>query len=373
MARILVVDDNADLLQMIRTLLEQRGGHEVILSADGEDGLAKARAHPPDLAIIDVMMPGINGYEVCRQLRQNPATAQIPIIILTARGQPVDRETALAAGADDYLAKPVTMAELLERVNQWLTQKHRVPAAGKTVAVLGLRGGVGVTTVAVNLAVTLARSFPNQVCLVDLSPSSGHGALQLGLRPDPNWAALALVPPGSTLASTIRNYLLVHPSSVHLLASPFVPIVGEGLRREMVVGVLTALQENFLNVIVDLPSVLTEGAMAVLENTTAILLVTTADPSALQTTIGTLQALKSFASRVWLILNQTTPGPLPPLDTLQRALKHPVTEVIPFDPEQVRALSRGNPLALTAPNSPLARSIAQLSTKLGILEETAGR
>jgi DNA-binding response OmpR family regulator len=170
MARILVVDDNADLLQMIRMLLEERGGHEVMLSAEGEDGLAKARANPPDLAIIDVMMPGMNGYEVCRQLRRNPATAQIPIIVLTARGQPVDREAALAAGADDYIAKPVTMAELLERVNRLLTSRIARRPAGGTIAVLSLRGGVGVTTLAVNLAVTLARSSPNQVCLVDLSP-----------------------------------------------------------------------------------------------------------------------------------------------------------------------------------------------------------
>lgn len=127
MARILVVDDDVDLLQMIRMLLESRGGHEAILSADGEDGIAEALADPPDLAIIDVVMPGITGYEVCRRLRQEPATANIPIIVLIARGQPVDREAALAAGADVYIAKPVTMAELLERVNDMLTDRPPRP------------------------------------------------------------------------------------------------------------------------------------------------------------------------------------------------------------------------------------------------------
>ena len=363
MARILVVDDNADLLQMIRMLLEERGGHEVILSAEGEDGLAKARANPPDLAIIDVMMPGMNGYEVCRQIRQNPATAQIPIIVLTARGQPVDREAALAAGADEYIAKPVTMAELLERVNRLLTSKVVRRAAGGTIAVLSLRGGVGVTTLAVNLAVTLARSSPNQVCLVDLSPSSGHDALQLGLRPDPNWSALALLASGPGSA-TIRNYLLTHPSGVHLLASPFVPVVGGGLSPEMVRAVLVALRENFLYVVADLPAVLAEGVMAVLEHADAILLVTAADPSTLQTTVGTLQVLKPYASKVRLILNQTGPEPAPPMEALQRVLKHPISGVIPFDPSQARALAQGKPLALSAPDSPLARAVAHLATEL---------
>lgn len=363
MARILVVDDNADLLQMIRMLLEERGGHEVILSAEGEDGLAKARATPPDLAIVDVMMPGMNGYEVCRQLRQNPATSQIPIIILTARGQPIDRETALAAGADEYIAKPVTMAELLERVNRLLTSKVVRRAAGGTIAVLSLRGGVGVTTLAVNLAFTLARSSPDRVCLVDLSPSSGHDALQMGLRPDPNWSALALLTsrPGS---ATIRNYLLTHPSGVHLLASPFVPVVGGGLSPEMVLAVLAALRENFLYVVADLPAILTEGVMAVLGDADTILLVTAADPSALQTTVGTLQVLKPHASKVRLILNQRGPEPVPSVEALQRVLKHPVSGVIPFDPSQARALAQGKPLALSAPDSPLARAVAHLATEL---------
>ncbi len=363
MARILVVDDNADLLQMIRMLLEERGGHEVILSAEGEDGLAKARANPPDLAIVDVMMPGLNGYEVCRQLRQNPATAQIPIIILTARGQPIDRETALAAGADEYIAKPVTMAELLERVNRLLTSKVVRRAAGGTIAVLSLRGGVGVTTLAVNLACTLARSSPNQVCLVDLSPSSGHDALQMGLRPDPNWSALALLTsrPGS---ATIRNYLLTHPSGVHLLASPFVPVVGGGLSPEMVLAVLVALRENFPYVVADLPAILTEGVMAVLGNADTILLVTAADPSALQTTVGTLQVLKPYASKVRLILNQRGPEPVPSVEALQRVLKHPISGLIPFDPSQARALAQGKPLALSAPDSPLARAVGHLTAEL---------
>ena len=116
MARILVIDDEADLLEMMRLVLEQRGGHQTVLSAEGPDGLAKALADPPDLAIIDVMMPGITGYDICRQLRANPATASVPILILTARAQPMDRDAAMEAGANECLAKPFSPRQILERV-----------------------------------------------------------------------------------------------------------------------------------------------------------------------------------------------------------------------------------------------------------------
>jgi CheY-like chemotaxis protein len=157
MAKILVIDDNADLLQMLRLILEERGNHHVTLSADGADGLSRALSSPPDLAIVDVMMPGITGYDVVRRMREQPQTATTPILILTARGQMIDRQTALRAGASDHMAKPVTPQVLLDKVDELLTsQKTR--GAGYTdchiISLLSLRGGVGVTTLAVNLALS---------------------------------------------------------------------------------------------------------------------------------------------------------------------------------------------------------------------------
>lgn len=367
MARILVIDDNADLLQMIRMLLEGRGHHQVILSAEGKDGLEKALADPPDLAIIDVMMPGMTGYEVCRRMRQEPSTANVPIIILTARGQPVDRQAALEAGADEYMAKPVTMADLLERVNSLLAQKPvRAPVGprGGAIAVLSLRGGVGATTVAVNTAATFVRQAPEHVCVVDLSPSSGHVALQLGLRPEPNWSALGLLSASSP--SLMRNYLLAHPSKLYVLAAPFVPVFESGLTPQLTKMVVDMLRPSFDTVVIDLPSVLGEGVMAVLESADSICVVTTADQASIQTTIATLQVLKAWAPKIRLVLNQVTPGGALPVDALQRVLKQPFAAVIPFDEAQAQALAQGKPLALVAPTSPLAQGVAQLMQRVTI-------
>ncbi len=361
MARILVIDDNADLLQMIRMFLEEKGGHKVVLSAEGEDGLAKAFADPPDLAVVDVMMPGITGYEVCRRLRQNPSTADIPILILTARGQPVDREAALKAGADEYLAKPVTMAELLKHVDGLLARKgaERTAPFQGTLAFLSLRGGVGVTTLAVNQAVLFAQQNAGRVCLVDLSPSSGHAALQLGLRPEPNWSKL-LLGDARPDGATVRGALLAHPSGLHLLAAPFLPLVGRELPRQAVQGLLSALRQEFGVVVVDLPSVLGEGVMAALEMADFIALVTTADPSSIQSTVGTLQVLKPLVDRIALVLNQVAPGPSPPVEALQRVLKRPIVASIPFDPAQAQSLVQGQPLAVGSPSSPLVREVSWL-------------
>jgi CheY-like chemotaxis protein len=94
MATVLIIDDDANTLRLIGYMLE-RVGFEVQLAGDGEDGLAKASKQPPDLIVLDVMMPGVDGYQVCEQLRANPRTAPIPVIILTARSQRIDQQTAL--------------------------------------------------------------------------------------------------------------------------------------------------------------------------------------------------------------------------------------------------------------------------------------
>jgi len=364
MARILVIDDNAELLDLLRMLLEQRGGHQTVLSANGADGLAQALSHPPDLVISDVMMPEVSGYEICRQLRANSSTASIPIIILTARGQPVDHQAALDAGADDHMAKPVDTEELLKRVNDLLSkgEPQEPPVLAQTLALLSLRGGVGVTTLAVNVAATLAQAGSGTVCLTDLCFSSGHAALQLGLRPDPNWSGLTQA--DAFGAAGIEAHLLQHKSGLWVLPAPLLPAVGQGLSKRTAQVTLRTLQQRFAVVIVDTPSVLNEATMAALEAATLVGLVVTAEPPSIQTASGTLRVLKQWVSKFQIILNQVAPGPQLPKQALERALKRPLVGSVPFDPAQARALAQGAPLALHSPDSPLAQAVQKLCRQL---------
>ncbi len=123
--RILVVDDDLRTLKLVGLILDQRG-YDVIAARSGAEGLEKAQAQRPDLIILDVMMPELNGYEVAHQLRSDPATADLPILMLTARAHLDDRLTGFESGADDYVTKPVRRRKLVARVESLLNlASHR--------------------------------------------------------------------------------------------------------------------------------------------------------------------------------------------------------------------------------------------------------
>ena len=112
---ILVIDDEADLVELVRYNAE-RAGYDVIAANNGEDGLEIARKHRPDLIVLDVMMPGMDGLDVCREMRNDSRTSTTPLIMLTARAAESDRVVGLELGADDYVTKPFSPRELVARV-----------------------------------------------------------------------------------------------------------------------------------------------------------------------------------------------------------------------------------------------------------------
>lgn len=124
MARALVVEDNHDIATLVRHALE-RAGHAVVEVTSGRDALAHARISPPDIILLDIMLPDFDGFEVCRALRTDSSTSGIPILMLTARGEEADRVRGLELGADDYVAKPFSLRELTARVAALLRRVER--------------------------------------------------------------------------------------------------------------------------------------------------------------------------------------------------------------------------------------------------------
>ena len=127
-SRVLIVEDEPDIRALVVHHLK-REGYQVSAASSGEEALRQVQAAPPDLVLLDLMMPAMDGLEVCRRLRQDPATAMLPIVMLTAKGDEVDRVIGLEIGADDYVVKPFSPKELLARVRAVLRRSRPAPGA----------------------------------------------------------------------------------------------------------------------------------------------------------------------------------------------------------------------------------------------------
>jgi len=128
MARILVVEDEKDLQEVLAYNLRQ-AGHSVIVVGSGRDALGAVPEHRPDLVLLDLMLPDVTGIEICRKLKSEPGTREVPIVMVTAKGDEVDRVVGFELGADDYVVKPYSLRELLLRVDAVL-RRTSPPSAG---------------------------------------------------------------------------------------------------------------------------------------------------------------------------------------------------------------------------------------------------
>jgi DNA-binding response OmpR family regulator len=131
-ATVLVIDDEKDLLELVRYNLEKEK-LDVITAADGQSGLDIGLEHKPDLILLDLMMPGMTGLEVCRRLRADARTSRVPIIMLTAKAAETDKVVGLEMGADDYITKPFSVRELLARVRAALRRTNPAEPAGDVI------------------------------------------------------------------------------------------------------------------------------------------------------------------------------------------------------------------------------------------------
>jgi CheY-like chemotaxis protein len=221
--KILIIDDDVDTLKLVGLMLE-RQGYEIAVANNGALGLTKAAAEHPHLILLDVMMPDLDGYEVTRRLRADPALAPIPVIMFTAKTMVDDKVAGFEAGVDDYLTKPTHPAELTAHVKAVLARSAQVKAApvdrAKLVAFLGAKGGVGTTTLALNVSVSL-QARGQDVILAEFNPGRGSIGLNLGVRDPAGLANLLTRSMKDIHLRSVESELLSDRSGVRLLlASP---------------------------------------------------------------------------------------------------------------------------------------------------------
>jgi pilus assembly protein CpaE len=367
---ILVIDDDGHALRLIKFALS-KAGHEVVTASRGEEGLQKAFQQPPDLAIVDLMMPQMDGYEVCRRLRQNEHTADALILVFTARIQEIDRQSALKAGANEFLTKTATPDELVSKVESLLARRAPVPGAevtlGRAITLFSLRGGAGVSSLAINLAVALARQPNQKVALLDLCFLSSSVPLMLNVRPKLSLAELLREDTTISLDS-LEKYMVAHSSGVKVLPivlslARVAPIPAKTVER-----VLAVLKSGFNHVIVDTLSSLDDMTLAALIHSNQIILILVPEVASIQAATATLQAFRSLGlseEAVVPIINHTFAKGGLSLRTIQNALKRPIKAVIPHEPELlIQAINSGTPLVLSQPSSAMATAIQKLASVL---------
>jgi DNA-binding response OmpR family regulator len=176
--KILVVDDDPNLVRLVELIL-RRAQYNVITSTSGEIGIELARAEKPDLILMDVMLPGMDGFQAVKQIRQIPACANIPIVFLSASDSTESKIRGLRGGGNEYLTKPVKTGELLGRLDTLLRAK--AATVGQTITVFGSKPGVGTTTLVVNLALALQQTTQKKVLVLDWQRPLGDVAFALGL------------------------------------------------------------------------------------------------------------------------------------------------------------------------------------------------
>jgi DNA-binding response OmpR family regulator len=224
--KILLVDDDMDTLRLVGLML-QRQGYEVRVASSGQQALGMVQAELPDLILLDIMMPEMDGYEVARHLRSEPATSEIPIIMFTAKTQVDDKVMGFEAGADDYLTKPTQPRELFAHMKAVLSRSGKTrstPMAspgepGYMIGVLAAKGGLGVSSLALNLGITLLETQKNDVLVADFRPGQGTIGLELGLTETNGLNRLLKRKPAEITRREVEAEVISHPSGLRLLLS----------------------------------------------------------------------------------------------------------------------------------------------------------
>ncbi len=366
MTTILIIDDDKDILRLLEFTLK-RNGYSVITAKNGLTGLEALQTHKPDLVVCDIMMPKMTGYDFCKRVRANPQTQDIPIIIFSARFQPIDKQTALDAGATDYLPKSTAPDSLVNRIEELLPALTN-SVTESVIGVFSLRGGVGATTLAVNLSVALKLTTKStNIALVDLVVQGGHAAVMLGMRPSSSVAqVLASSKESSISPGALKPHFMKHSSGIELLASP--PSFTDNTpASDGLENIVKSAQATFPVVVLDVPHILSPNFTPILQMLDKLILVLTTDMPSLQSTVMALQGLNKLGltdDKITLVVNNITPAVGLTPETLQKALKRPIFTAIPFEAAMLKAVNSGTPLVLSQPQSPATSAIGQLARTL---------
>jgi CheY-like chemotaxis protein len=374
--KVLLVDDDIDTLRLVGLML-QRQGYEVRLADGGQQALAMVQGEKPDLVLLDIMMPVMDGYEVARHLRADRATAEIPIIMFTAKSQVDDKVMGFEAGADDYLTKPTQPRELFAHVKAVLSRAgkpntHSLTWAepGEMIGIVAAKGGLGVSTTALNLGIALHEPYKKEVIVAEFRPGQGTIGLELGIKDTDGLNRLLMMKPVDITPREIEAELVSHPSGIRLLLSSPRPRDGRYL----------SLIENFKSIahnirylscftILDLGPSISPLSEKVVKQCDEMLIVVEPIPQTIVQTKALITDLMSLGIKeeniLIILINRVRSEINLSWSQVQDQLERPIEIIFTPAPELAyQASSNNTPIILQQSNSLSAQQFTKLAEKI---------
>ena len=379
--KILVVDDDLDTLKLVGLMLE-RQGYEITVASNGLLGLSKAATERPDLILLDIMMPDIDGYEVTRRLRADPTLAHIPVIMFTAKSMVDDKVAGFEVGVDDYLTKPTHPAELTAHVKAVLARSAQTRAApsekATTIGFLGVKGGVGTSTLTLNVGVSL-RHLNQDVIVADLNPGCGSIGLDLGFANPQGLGHLLSRSLKDIHLRSVEAELVAHKTGVRLLLAACRPkdsdLAQAVPQMEAVVRNLAVMCTTLL---LDLGTGIRPYVKPILQLCDRVLLIV--EPvhptdTIARALIEDLQSSGIVRGKMALVLVTRERTSLQiPWRQIETDLGLPLAGIISPAPEQAHQASQGGtPLVILSPDSLVTDQIHKLADNIaGTLQPVEG-
>lgn len=370
--KILIIDDDVETLRLVGMML-QKQGFEIEAASSGLQGIEFAHEHHPDLIVLDVMMPDMDGFEVARRIRSRPETLAIPILMFTAKSQVDDKVIGFEAGVDDYLTKPIHPAELVAHVKSLLArsraQASNLPEQrGYTLAVLTPQGGVGASSLALNLAISFYNREKVDVIAAEMRPGHGIWASELGINDYQGLNNLLQLPPREITPKIVSAELTRTTFGPRLLlASSQLKDVSLASATLQFDAIIRNLGQMASLVVLDFGNMFLPGYERILSTCEEAMVLTEPFPTSIQKTREYLETLKTMGfgktKLLSLVLaNRVRADVQLTINQVQEQLNTKVLQLIPPAPELAfNASQRKLPLSIIQPDGLLAQQFNRLA------------
>lgn len=383
---ILIVDDSPTSVPELKAILESEGNN-VLTAYRGEEALDTLRTSKIDLIVTEALLPGMDGFELVRQIRRHEEWSSIPIVMLTVRSAPEDYAASFEAGADEYFLKPVEPPKIIAATRGLITKYESartsghaplargahppIPAGpvrqqrGRIITVFSLKGGVGTSTIAVNVAVAIKQLAPStRVGLIDFGLEEGADALLLDIVPTSTMYDWAREDLSEATPYLLNQYFVQHRTGISLMAAPPLPEQAETVRPDVVRLTCQLAPEAFDYIVLDTSSTFSESSLIALESASDIILPITADMASLKTAVNTVRILKAVninESKFHVVMNEIVPRAGLSKQQVQESLsKDPL--IIPHaGPYLIDSMNHGVPLVAFEGNNPVKAALLELA------------